>query len=67
MDLKLNKESWLKIGKGALIAGTGTALTVLVSQGIPELASSGATGAIVASLLSVLANYALKALNTSKE
>lgn len=67
MDLKLDKAKWLKIGKGALIAGAGTILTVVVSQGIPELAQSGATGAIVASVLSVLANYALKAIQSAKE
>lgn len=66
MDLKLDKAKWLKIGKGALIAGAGTVLAVISSQAIPELAQSGAQGAIVASILSVLVNYAVKALAANK-
>ena len=55
MSLRLNKEKWLKVGKGAAIAGGGAAAVYLL-EALPEL-ELGIYMPIVAAALSVLINY----------
>lgn len=65
MSLKLNKDSWLSIAKGAAIAGSATALTY-ISQSLTGADFGSSTGVVVG-ILSVLINYLRKALTENAE
>ena len=54
----MNKEALVKVGKGALIAGAGAALTYLL-EAVPGL-DLGQSTPIVVALLSVLVNVIRK-------
>lgn len=65
MKWNLNIDNWKKIGKGALIAGAGAALTYL-AQNLTGLDFGQHTPLVVA-VLSVVVNYVRKALTESTE
>ena len=65
--LKLNRERWVKIGKGLVVAVSGAALGYLTTFVLPELANSGQAGAILAVMGAQVANYLKQLLELQKE
>lgn len=65
--LKLNRERWVKIGKGFIVAVSGASLGYLTTFVLPELDQSGQAGAILAVVGAQIANYLKQILELQKE
>lgn len=58
--VRMNRQDWIKVGKGALVAAAGAALAYMSTDVIPGLEQSSGTGEFLAAALAVLINAARK-------
>jgi len=65
MKLKINKENLKKVGKGALIAGAGAAITIVSDSALAF--DYGEWSVVVATVLSILINLGRKVLAKESE
>lgn len=61
---KLVKEDLVRVGKGALLAGGGVFLTVLI-QGLLEVDLGGVVGPSLAGLIAIFLNFVLKLISSN--
>lgn len=63
----MDREKWIKIGKGALIAVGGALVSYLSAQVVPQLNSATVPGAVLVAVAPVLINLARKYLEQAGE
>jgi hypothetical protein len=63
----MDREKWIKIGKGALIAVGGALVSYVSAQVVPQLNSATVPGAVLVAVVPVLINMARKYLEKQRE
>lgn len=63
----MNRDKWMSIGKGALIALGGFAVTFLANDVIPQIDQSNTSGMLAVAIISILINVIRKSIQPSSQ